>query len=179
MTLRAFMQGAGKSAIGKIAVLLVFVLALSGCDRSAPLLMVKAVAAGVPSLAPFFDESGGLGHDAVVRSQAVQQAVHGSLQQGDTPGLYGGTRKPTICDVKQLKAFLTDPVNRQKAQAWATALDITTAGIPEYLDRLTPVLLRHDTLVQNHDYKRERPSPTTPCSRRESPFSSMNRDFRL
>src|SRR5690242_5673557 len=103
MTLRAFMQGAGKSAIHRIAVLLVLVLALSGCDRSTPLLVVKAVAAGVPSLAPFFDEDIGLGHDAAVRPQAEQ----GSLQQGDTPGLYGGTRKPTICDVKQLKEFLT------------------------------------------------------------------------
>lgn len=155
MTLRAFMQGTGKSAIRKIAVLLFFVLTLSGCDRSAPPLMVKAVAAGVPSLAPFFDESGRLGHDAVVRSQAV----HGSLQQGDTPGLYGGTRKPTICDVKQLKAFLTDPGNRRKAQAWATAPGITTAGIPGYLDRLTPVLLRHDTLVLNHDYKKGKAVP--------------------
>ena len=156
MILRAFMQGAGKSVIRRIAVLLVFVLALSGCDRSAQLFVVKAVAAGVPSLAPFFDESSGLGHDAVgVRSQAV----HGSLQQGDTPGLYGGTRKPTICDVKQLKAFLTDPGNHQKAQAWAKALDLSTAEIPEYLDRLTPVLLRHDTLVKNHDYKKGRAVP--------------------
>ncbi|WP_078912302.1 PASTA domain-containing protein [Streptomyces sp. NRRL S-646] len=155
MTLRAFMQGAGKSAIRRIAVLLVFVLALSGCDRSTPLRVVKAVAAGVPSLAPFFDEGIGLGHDTVVGPQAVQ----GSLQQGDTPGLYGGTRKPTICDIKQLKEFLTDPRNHQKAQAWATALNITTDEIPGYLDRLTPVLLRHDTLVQNHDYKRGKAVP--------------------
>ncbi|MGW2567894.1 DUF6777 domain-containing protein [Streptomyces sp. NPDC001537] len=155
MTLRAFMQGAGKSAIRRIAVLLVFVLALSGCDRSTPLLVVKAVAAGVPSLAPFFDEGSGLGHDAAIRPQAVQ----GSLQQGDTPGLYGGTRQPTICDIKRLKEFLTDPGNHQKAQAWATALDITTDEIPGYLDRLTPVLLRHDTLVQNHDYKKGKAVP--------------------
>src|SRR5919198_354750 len=155
MTLRAFMQGAGKSVIRRIAVLLVFVLALSGCDRGTPLLVVKAVAAGVPSLAPFFDEGSGLGHDAAVRPQTV----HGSLQQGDTPGLYGGTRKATICDVKQLKAFLTDPRNHQKAQAWATALNLTTDEIPGYLDRLTPVLLRHDTLVQNHDYRKGKAVP--------------------
>ncbi|MGW1214335.1 DUF6777 domain-containing protein [Streptomyces sp. NPDC002499] len=113
------------------------------------------MAAGVPSLAPFFDEDSGLGKDATVRSQAV----HGSLQQGDTPGLYGGTREPTLCDVAKLTAFLTDPGNKQKAQAWATALDLTTAGIPDYLDRLTPVLLRHDTLVKNHDYKKGKAVP--------------------
>ncbi|WP_330284331.1 DUF6777 domain-containing protein [Streptomyces sp. NBC_00588] len=156
MTLRAFMQGAGKSAIRKIAVLLVFLLVLSGCDRGAPLLLVKAVAAGVPSLSPFFDERSGLGHDA----EGIRpRAVHGSLQQGDTPGLYGGTRQPTICDVKRLKAFLTDPANDRKAKAWAAALDLTTAQIPGYLDRLTPVLLRHDTLVLNHDYKKGKATP--------------------
>ncbi|MBO4253809.1 PASTA domain-containing protein [Streptomyces griseorubiginosus] len=155
MTLRAFMHRAGKSAFRWIAVLLVFVLALSGCDRSTPLTLVRAVAAGVPSLAPFFDESGGLGHDEALRPQAVR----GSLQQGDTPGLYGGTRRPTICDVRKLKAFLTAPGNHRKAQAWATALGISTDRIPGYLDRLTPVLLRHDTLVRNHDYRKGKAVP--------------------
>ena len=149
MILRAFML------IRRISVLLACVLVLGSCDTGTPLTKVKAVAAGVPSLAPFFDEDSGLGKDATVRSQAV----HGSLQQGDTPGLYGGTREPTLCDVAKLKAFLTDPRNKQKAQAWATALDLTTAGIPDYLDRLTPVLLRHDTLVKNHDYKKGKAVP--------------------
>ncbi|MET7476543.1 PASTA domain-containing protein [Streptomyces sp. NPDC005648] len=139
----------------RIAVLLVLVLAVGACGRSTPLTLVKAVAAGVPSLAPFFDEKSGIGHDQAVRTQAV----HGSLQQGDTPGLYGGTRRPTVCDVRKLKAFLTDPRNHRKAQAWATALNLTTDQIPGYLDRLTPVLLRHDTLVQNHDYKKGKAVP--------------------
>jgi hypothetical protein len=117
---------------------------------------VKAVASGVPSLAPFFDESSGLGHDAQVRSQPA----HGSsLQQGSTPGLYGGTRKPTVCDVDRLEQFLTDPRNNRKAQEWARVVDISRSGIPAYLDRLTPVLLRHDTLVRNHDYKKEKAVP--------------------
>ncbi|WP_232838343.1 PASTA domain-containing protein [Streptomyces geranii] len=118
--------------------------------------MVKAVASGVPSLAPFFDESSGLGQDAQVRSQPA----HGSsLQQGSTPGLYGGTRKPTVCDVDKLTQFLTDPKNNRKAQEWARVVDIPQARIPAYLDRLTPVLLRHDTLVKNHDYKKEKAVP--------------------
>ncbi|MER7181943.1 DUF6777 domain-containing protein [Streptomyces hyaluromycini] len=111
--------------------------------------MVEAVAAGVSTLNPFVDEHQGLGHDVQVRSLPVR----GHIQQGDSPGLYGGTREPTICDVEKLKAFLTDPANHRKAQAWAGVLHITTAQIPDYLDRLTPVLLRHDTLVENHDYK--------------------------
>ncbi|MGP4088914.1 DUF6777 domain-containing protein [Streptomyces sp. KR55] len=155
MTFRGYMRRAGKSVFRRIAVLLVFVVVLSGCDRGAPLFAVKAVAAGVPSLAPFFDESAGLGHDAGLRSRPAP----GGLQQGDTPGLYGGTGEQRICDVARLKEFLTDPRNHRKAQAWATALDITTAEIPEYLDRLTPVLLRTDTLVKNHDYKKGKSVP--------------------
>ncbi|MFE3033214.1 DUF6777 domain-containing protein [Streptomyces canus] len=148
MTLRAFMH--------RIAVLAVFSLLLSGCEKGNPLTVVKAVAVGVPSLAPFFDENSGLGEDAVaVRAQPVR----GSLQQGDTPGLYGGSKKPTICDVTRLERFLTDPRNHAKAQAWAGVLNIGTDEIPEYLDRLTPVLLRHDTLVKNHDYKKEKAVP--------------------
>ncbi|MFG2372312.1 DUF6777 domain-containing protein [Streptomyces sp. NPDC048504] len=144
--------------IRRIAVLLVCVLVVSGlngCGGGAHTLAVKAVAAGVPSLAPFFDEKQGLGQDAEVRSMPVQ----GSLQQGDTPGLYGGTKKPTVCDVAKLKRFLTDPANHQKAVAWSGVLGITTDRIPAYLDRLTPVLLRHDTLVQNHDYKKGKATP--------------------
>ncbi|EPJ36432.1 hypothetical protein STAFG_6529 [Streptomyces afghaniensis 772] len=116
---------------------------------------VKAVAAGVPSLAPFFAEDSGLGRDRQVRSRAVP----GGLQQGDTPGLYGGTKQPGICDVERLKRFLTAPRNDRKARAWAAALDLRTDEIPEYLDRLTPVLLRHDTLALNHDYKKGKAVP--------------------
>ncbi|WP_406166573.1 PASTA domain-containing protein [Streptomyces canus] len=148
MTLRAFMH--------RIAVLAIFSLLLSGCEKGNPLTVVRAVAAGAPSLAPFFEENSGLGRDTTtVRSQPVQ----GSLQQGDTPGLYGGSKQPTICDVAKLERFLTDPRNHQKAQAWAGVLNIGTEEIPEYLDRLTPVLLRHDTLVKNHDYKKEKAVP--------------------
>ncbi|MFJ8636225.1 DUF6777 domain-containing protein [Streptomyces sp. NPDC093568] len=155
MAFHVFVHRSGKSVIRRIAVLLALVLALGACDRDAPLFVVKAVAAGVPSLAPFFDENQGLGRDA----QVTAQTAHGGLQQGDTPGLYGGSKQPTICDVGRLKEFLTDPANDRKAQAWAAALSMTTDEIPAYLDRLTPVLLRHDTLVLNHDYKKEKAVP--------------------
>ncbi|MEU0244350.1 DUF6777 domain-containing protein [Streptomyces sp. NPDC006235] len=113
------------------------------------------MAAGVPSLAPFFAEDSGLGRDARVRSRAVP----GGLQQGDTPGLYGGTKQPGICDVERLKRFLTAPRNDRRARVWAAALDLRKNEIPGYLDRLTPVLLRHDTLALNHDYKKGKAVP--------------------
>ncbi|MGQ4483657.1 DUF6777 domain-containing protein [Streptomyces sp. SAS_276] len=148
--------------VRRIAVPLVCVLivgGLGGCGGGAVggvhAFAVQAVAAGVPSLAPFFDEKKGLGQDATVRSMPVR----GSLQQGDTPGLYGGTKKPTVCDVARLKRFLTDPANRRKAVAWSGVLGLRADQIPGYLDGLTPVLLRHDTLVQNHDYRKGKATP--------------------
>lgn len=155
MALRAFTHRAGKTAIRKITVLSLLLLVASGCDSGTPLFDVKAVAAGAASLAPFFDESSGLGRDADVRSRPV----HGGLQQGDTPGLYGGTDEAAICDVEQLKRYLAEPRNDRKARAWAGATDLRTDEIPEYLDGLTPVLLRHDTLVRNHDYKKGKAVP--------------------
>ena len=143
MTLRALMQRHAK----RTACPLVLVLVLSGCDRGMTLSVVTAVVAGVPSVAPFFDERSGLGQDAQVRSLPAR----GGLQQGDTRGLYGGSKQPTVCDVERLEQFLTDPATEPKSQAWARALGISGEGIPDYLERLTPVLLRHDTLVKNHD----------------------------
>ncbi|WP_329245084.1 PASTA domain-containing protein [Streptomyces sp. NBC_01478] len=144
--------------IRRIAVPLVCVLVvsgLSGCGGDAHTFAVQAVAAGVPSLAPFFGEKQGLGHDTRARSLPVR----GTLQQGDTPGLYGGTKQPTLCDVAKLKRFLTDPANHQKAVAWSSVPGIGTDRIPVYLDRLTPVLLRHDTLVENHDFRKGKATP--------------------
>lgn len=156
MAFRVFVHRFHIAVIRRIAVLLVLVLALGACDRGTPLFLVKAVAAGVPSLAPFFDENQGLGRDD---AQVTARTAHGGLQQGDTPGLYGGSKQPTVCDVERLEEFLTDPANDRKAQAWATALSITAEEIPGFLDRLTPVLLRHDTLVKNHDYKKGKAAP--------------------
>ncbi|MDT0461942.1 PASTA domain-containing protein [Streptomyces gibsoniae] len=155
MTRRAFLRKAGKSAIRRIGFLLAAVLILSGCGRNVQVYAVKAVAAGVPSLAPFFDERSGLGRDTTLRAGRAP----GGLQAGDTPGLYGGSRTPTVCDVARLKQFLTDPHNAPKAKVWAQVEGIDQREIPEYLDRLTPVLLRHDTLVQNHDFKKGRATP--------------------
>jgi hypothetical protein len=67
-----------------------------------------------------------------------------------TPGLYGGTRNISVCDVKQLVSFLGE--NPSKAAAWAGVLGIQTGQISNYVDGLTPVLLRTDTRVTNHGY---------------------------
>jgi hypothetical protein len=151
------LRNAGKSAARRVAVLLAGAVILSGCSDPPPVLFaVKAVAAGVPSLDPFFDEGEGLGRD---QRDIEPPKPHSGLQQGNTPGLYGGTQQPTICDVDKLEDFLTDPDNKQKAQVWANIVGIRVDDIGEYLDGLTPVLLRHDTLVKNHDYKKGKGVP--------------------
>lgn len=152
MTIHACLLRTGKTVVRRLAVLLAAAVILSGCTEQR-LFAVRAVAAGVPSLAPFFEEDGSLGTD---ETKLRPEQAHSGLQQGNTPGLYGGTQKPKVCDVDRLKDFLTDPRNRQKAREWARVVGITPDRIEGYIDDLTPVLLRHDTLVKNHDYKKGR-----------------------
>jgi len=198
MTLRSGMQRAGISIARRTALLAIFALVIAGINgcTSDQVLAVRAVAANVPSLAPFFDESKGLGKD-VTDLQADR--TPGGVQASNRPGLYGGTpdqpidgsnggsgdgsdaqdnggsdgqdngqgdgqddgstgvfggsTKPGTCLVTKLKKFLTDPGNSAKAREWAKVLDIRQDEIGKYIDRLTPVVLRHDTLVKNHDFK--------------------------
>ncbi|MFF4237463.1 DUF6777 domain-containing protein [Actinomadura geliboluensis] len=74
----------------------------------------------------------------------------GGTKAGDTPGLYGGTRRASTCDQRKLIEFLQ--ANPDKARAWAGVQGIPVSDVPRYVSRLTPVLLRTDTLVTNHGY---------------------------
>jgi hypothetical protein len=70
---------------------------------------------------------------------------------GGAPGLYGGTRKVSSCDVeKQVKALQADP---SKNRAFASVVGVQPTGVPAYLRSLTPVQLRMDTRVTNHGYR--------------------------
>lgn len=70
---------------------------------------------------------------------------------GGERGLYGGTLNESTCDRRALIAYLTaDPA---KGQAWAGVLGITYEQIPSLVMKLTPMLLRSDTLVTNHGYR--------------------------
>ncbi|MCB1015493.1 MAG: hypothetical protein KDB10_10310, partial [Acidimicrobiales bacterium] len=68
----------------------------------------------------------------------------------DTVGLYGGTRDETTCDREQLVAFLEG--NDAEAAAWAGVLGIQVDDIADYVDTLTPFVLRSDTAVTNHGF---------------------------
>ncbi|WP_052590282.1 serine/threonine-protein kinase [Luteipulveratus mongoliensis] len=88
---------------------------------------------------------------ATTAGGATTPAAVGSVG-GDTAGLYGvldGAQPP--CDTARLVAMITkDPA---RAKVWAGLLDTTVAKIPQTVARLTPVILRSDTLVTNSDYK--------------------------
>ncbi|MDQ1073099.1 DUF6777 domain-containing protein [Streptomyces canus] len=70
---------------------------------------------------------------------------------GGAPGLYGGTRNVSSCDVeKQVKALHADP---SKNRAFATVVGVQPTEVPAYLRSLTPLQLRMDTRVTNHGYR--------------------------
>lgn len=69
---------------------------------------------------------------------------------GDEPGLYGGTRDEQSCDPTKLIEFLE--AQPAKAAAWARVLGIEAGAIADYIQNLTPVVLRADTRVTNHGF---------------------------
>ena len=83
---------------------------------------------------------------------APPTAVAGSIPsfQGNTPGLYGGTRQLSVCDPGSLTSFLES--NPQKAAAWAGVEGISPSDIGSYVGGLTDVILRADTRVTNHGF---------------------------
>ena len=76
--------------------------------------------------------------------------VNTAAVTGDTPGLYGGTRSDT-CNAQGIRTYLE--TNPEKAQAWATAVNLPPAQVGPFLTSLTPVSLRTDTAVTNHGFK--------------------------
>lgn len=73
-----------------------------------------------------------------------------SMVQGGTPGLYGGSRINNVCDVVQLIRFLEE--NADKAAAWAGVHGIRPTEIADFIGKLTPLILSHDTRVTNHGF---------------------------
>ncbi|MFC7648097.1 DUF6777 domain-containing protein [Streptosporangium lutulentum] len=97
---------------------------------------------------PFFPDSWG------VDENIPEPGPNGGVRPGDLAGLYGGTLKERSCDKPKLVDFLTDPKNRAKAAAWAKVRGIKVKNIAQYVKKLTPVLLRNDTLVKNHGFRK-------------------------
>ncbi|GAA4319869.1 DUF6777 domain-containing protein [Actinomadura luteofluorescens] len=122
--------------------------ALTGCGDAGA--TITRLTVGSPGPDPYTLASGTDKAGVKARPQA------GGTKEGDSPGLYGGTRQASTCDREKLAAFLrTHP---EKARAWARVQGIPVDDIPRYVSRQTPVLLRTDTLVTNHGYRDGRPT---------------------
>ncbi|POX51293.1 hypothetical protein C3489_20130 [Streptomyces sp. Ru71] len=85
---------------------------------------------------------------APASASAPVNAVRGV--DGSAPGLYGGTRERSACDVERQIRYLT--AEPEKNRAFAAVAGVPPAQVPAYLRSLTPVQLRMDTRVTNHGY---------------------------
>ncbi|MDN3028853.1 PASTA domain-containing protein [Streptomyces sp. S.PB5] len=142
-------RGRGRTVIALALVLAVLGMLAAKCpgDKVA----VRAVARGVMTPAPFFVR---LGTDIAIG--AAMDYIAGEVGGGD-PGLYGGTRDAGYCDKAKLVEFLEKPENRDKAKEWAEVEGLDDVGeIRGFVKKLTPVLLRADTLVKNHDFDKKK-----------------------
>jgi hypothetical protein len=96
---------------------------------------------------------------------AVEPASAGAVRSidPDEVGLYGGSLNYSRCQRQKLVEFLRS--SSAKARAWIDALNadptlswsggnrLTVNDIQAYIFELTPVVLRADTWVTNHDYR--------------------------
>jgi hypothetical protein len=123
--------------------ILVAMASLAGCGEAGA--AITRLAVGEPGPDAYALVSGTDDPKVIPRQEA------GGARTGDQPGLYGGTRKVASCDKDKLVKFLGD--NPDKAKAWADVHHITPAGIPAFIEHLTPVVLRVDTAVTNHGYR--------------------------
>lgn len=132
-----------KGRIMLAAIMLALAATVAGCGSAGA--TITRLTVGSPGSDPYTLVSG--------TDQQVMTTSHqaGRPAGGDSPGLYGGTRHAASCDPAKLLQFLQS--NPGKAKAWAAVHGISTAGISTFLEKLTPVVLRVDTLVTNHGYR--------------------------
>jgi uncharacterized protein (UPF0333 family) len=94
-----------------------------------------------------FTPTGSTGTDVAVTPVEPATSVE---VPGGKAGLYGGTLQTSECDKPKLVTFLVG--NPDKATAWAQVLGIGVDEIPTFVNKLTSVVLRSDTMVVNHGY---------------------------
>ncbi|WP_406180602.1 DUF6777 domain-containing protein [Streptomyces canus] len=85
------------------------------------------------------------------RASTAPRTVSGAM-----PGLYGGTERVAGCDVVRQIDDLT--ADRSRERAFARAVGVSPAAVPDFLRGLAPVVLRADTLVTDHGYRAGRAS---------------------
>ncbi|MDZ7577276.1 MAG: DUF6777 domain-containing protein [Candidatus Nanopelagicales bacterium] len=134
---------AGALVVAAIGASVVMLTKQSGTDGETTVIQTEPVSTASDPFTP----AGEVGTDKKVKPVESDSSV---TVTGGHPGLYGGTMKASTCDPKKLVSFLE--AHPDKAAAWAEVLGITVAEIRSFVDRLTPLILRSDTLVTNHGY---------------------------
>jgi hypothetical protein len=128
------------------SILVALVLVVSGCapvaTHTARFLLVAVTERGLDA----FFQSGNTDIGLTSSSEP------GGAVDGNAPGLYGGTRNAAKCSPTKLIGFLD--AEPDKAKAWASVYGIKVREIPAFIRRLTPVILRRDTVVKNHGFKK-------------------------
>jgi hypothetical protein len=132
----------------------------TGGPRSRPIGGVQASnSPGLYGGTPAGEPGGKPGGHNSTGGQGGSDGTPGPGESGKPTPDFGGSTRPGTCVVGKLKKFLTDPKNSARAREWARVLNIRPEEISGYIDRLTPVVLRHDTLVTNHEYKHGKAVP--------------------
>ncbi len=131
----------GRAALVAVIAAVAMLVTVTACKES-DVTDVTGISAGEIGDGPF---SADFGTDI----QGLTAAVSSKKLRGDTPGLFGGTRNVSVCDKAKLVEFLL--ANAVPAARWMKVLKIADrADIPQFVRKLTPVVLRVDTLVRNH-----------------------------
>lgn len=104
----------------------------------------------VPLGAPQDEFTPPIGADVELTPVAADSPTGMTEVRGDEVGLYGGTVEIGSCDRGQLADYLESHPN--KAAAWAEVRGVAVSDIRAHITRLTPLVLRTDTLVTNHGY---------------------------
>ncbi len=154
--------------VGLVAAGVTFVVAGGGDEAAAESVVLEPVAdVGVD---PFtdsvsvnevteFPETVSAVIDDTVGELSSDDVTGTLVASGGTPGLYGGTRDDSACDVAALAGFLTDPTNEAKAKAWAGAAGVAVEDIEGFVSELAPSVLTLDTRVTNHGFRDGRATP--------------------
>lgn len=144
-------MGRGRRRLAWLMCALVGAGLIAGCGAGASSEDVTAAEirlepAGVPGSAPF------------TRSVAVEEGSlaappddgSGVVLDGDAPRRYAATRGRPACDREALVAALE--AGSERAATWARAEGIERDDLDAFVATLTPLLLRNDIRVTNHDY---------------------------
>ncbi|MDP4013122.1 MAG: DUF6777 domain-containing protein [Candidatus Nanopelagicales bacterium] len=134
---------AGALVVAAIGASVVMLTKQSGTDGETTVIQTEPVSTASDPFTP----AGEVGTDKKVKPVESDSSV---TVPGGHAGLYGGTMKVSTCDAKKLVSFLE--AHPDKAAAWAEVQGISVDEIRSFVDRLTPLILRSDTLVTNHGY---------------------------